>query len=65
MDKKLFEKIVGCFKTQTEAAKALGITRQAINQWQHHGVPASQALRIEKVTKGKVKVKEVLEAMER
>lgn len=50
------DQVVKHFKTQTAAAQALGVTQPTLSNWKKRGfIPAIQQLRIEKVTKGKLK----------
>jgi DNA-binding transcriptional regulator YdaS (Cro superfamily) len=50
------DQVVKHFKTQTAAAKVLGVTQPTLSNWKTRGfIPAIQQLRIEKITKGKLK----------
>lgn len=44
------------FKTQAEIARVLNITRQAVNKWPDV-VPIKQAWKLEKASKGAVKMR--------
>lgn len=44
------------YRTVGKLAKALRITRHAIYQWDHDTVPIRQAMKLEKLTKGALKV---------
>jgi GTP1/Obg family GTP-binding protein len=55
-----FEKLHGIYKTQEGIAKAFKVTRQTIGLWKRDGVPAIRAAEVEKVTKGKVTILDVI-----
>lgn len=51
------DQVISFFETQEKAAKALGITQQAVARWVASGeVPSLRQYQIEKVTNGKLKV---------
>lgn len=55
------EALLMAFGSQKAIADALGITESAVSQWFKAGkVPASRALEIVRITKGKVKLKEII-----
>jgi DNA-binding transcriptional regulator YdaS (Cro superfamily) len=47
--------VIAFYKTQTKVADVLGIWKQAVNQWGEF-VPEGKARRLEKLTRGKLKV---------
>lgn len=50
------------FGSYTGLAVALGITPQAVNEWRVSGkIPALSAIKIEKLTEGKIKALELVE----
>ena len=51
-----YDQLIKHFKTQVAAAKALKCTQPAISNWQHRGIPAMQQVKINKVTKGALKI---------
>lgn len=52
----LTQEVLDYFGSKMATARALGITRQAIQGWEYV-VPLQRAWRIEDLTKGKLKVK--------
>ena len=51
-----FEQLLKHFGTQTGIAAALGVTQPTVSNWKSRGrIPALQQLRIEHITKGKLK----------
>jgi len=44
------------FGSGAAVGRALGISRQAVDQWRHFGVPLKTQFKIERKTKGKLKV---------
>ena len=51
------KQVVEFFETQRKAAKALGVTQQAVARWVSSGeVPSIRQYQIEKITNGKLKV---------
>lgn len=51
-----FEKLIAHFGSQVLAAAALGVTQPTLSNWKKRGrIPYLQQLRIEHVTKGKLK----------
>lgn len=53
------EKAIKHFGSQSELARAVGISRQAVSKWRSEGVPLSQAIVIERVTNGRVTMKQL------
>jgi len=51
-----FAQLIKHFKTQVAVAKALGVTQPAVSNWQQRGIPAMQQVKINKVTKGALKL---------
>lgn len=47
--------VVNYFGNEVKVAKALGITKGAVNQWSDR-IPLARAYQIEKITKGALKV---------
>lgn len=57
---KTLDKLKAHFGSYSELAKALGITRQAINDWRVKGaIPSGCAIEIERLTEGKFKAIEL------
>lgn len=51
-----FDKLIKHFGSQVAAATALGVTQPTLSNWKKRGsIPHLQQLRIEHVTKGKLK----------
>jgi DNA-binding transcriptional regulator YdaS (Cro superfamily) len=59
MDKTL-ERTIEFFGSQSAVARALGLTYQAVQQWER--IPTKWALAIEEKTNGEVTAREILEA---
>ena len=56
-----FEKLIKHFGTQVAAADAIGVTQPTISNWRARGrIPHLQQLRIEHVTKGKLKAQPLM-----
>jgi len=51
-----FAQLIKHFKTPVAVAKALGVTQPAVSNWQTRGIPAMQQVKINKVTKGALKI---------
>jgi DNA-binding transcriptional regulator YdaS (Cro superfamily) len=50
------DQVIKYFGTQVEAARQLGVTQPTLSNWRSRGnIPALQQLRIEHLTKGKIK----------
>lgn len=47
-------KVLNYFPTNTAAANALGVSREAVRKWERDGVPAERVLQIAEATKWKV-----------
>lgn len=56
-----YEKLHEIYKTQEAIAKAFKLTRQGVGHWKRNGIPADRALQIQKVTKGKVTILDVIQ----
>lgn len=51
-----FDKLIAHFGSQVLAAEALGVTQPTLSNWKKRGhIPHLQQLRIEHLTKGKLK----------
>jgi DNA-binding transcriptional regulator YdaS (Cro superfamily) len=51
-----FEQLIKHFGSQVQAADAIGVTQPTLSNWKKRGnIPHLQQLRIEHVTKGKLK----------
>ena len=51
-----FDKLIAHFGSQVAAADALGVTQPTLSNWKKRGhIPYLQQLRIEHLTKGKLK----------
>ena len=51
-----FDKLIAHFGSQVAAASALGVTQPTLSNWKKRGrIPYLQQLRIEHLTKGKLK----------
>lgn len=51
-----FDKLIAHFGSQVQAATALGVTQPTLSNWKKRGhIPHLQQLRIEHLTKGKLK----------
>ena len=55
-----YEKLHEIYGTQEKIAKAFKVTRNAITIWKRTGIPAIRAAEVEKVTKGKVTILDVI-----
>lgn len=51
-----YEQLLKHFKTQVAAAKALKISQPAVSNWRERGIPAMQQVKINKITKGALKL---------
>jgi predicted transcriptional regulator len=51
-----YDQLLKHFKTQVAAAKALKISQPAVSNWKVRGIPAMQQVKINKVTKGALKI---------
>lgn len=56
-----YQKLYDLYGTMEAIAEAFGITRQGVTYWKKHGVPANQAANVQKVTKGKVTILDVIQ----
>jgi predicted transcriptional regulator len=50
-----YKQLIKHYGTQVSAAKALGVTKAAVCQWQHTGVPALRQFQVELLTGGKLR----------
>ena len=51
-----FDQLIGYFGSQVAAAGAIGVTQPTLSNWKHRGqIPQLQQLRIEHITRGKLK----------
>lgn len=57
---KQVDRLIDYFGSQKSAAEALGIVAMAVSHWRKRGVSAKQALRIEKITGGQIKAKDLV-----
>ena len=55
-----FEKLHQIYGTQEAIAKAFKVKRQTVGVWKKSGIPAKRAKQVEKVTKGKVTILDVI-----
>lgn len=55
-----FEKLHKIYKTHDAIALAFNLTRQGVGFWKRNGIPLSRAREVEKVTKGKVTIMDVI-----
>lgn len=55
----MYYKIISHFGTQANLARALGVSRVAVTQWKTDGIPANQAIEIERITGGKFKAVDI------
>ena len=55
-----FEKLHKYFGTHEKIAQAFGLKTQAMTYWKREGVPTDRAQEVEKVTKGKVTILDVI-----
>lgn len=56
-----FDSLIDHFGSQVAAADALGVTQPTLSNWKKRGqIPHIQQLRIELVTKGKLKAKPLM-----
>ena len=51
-----YDQMIRHFKTQVAAAKALKVTQPCVSNWQTRGIPAMQQVKINKITKGALKL---------
>lgn len=51
-----YDQLLKHFKTQVAAAKALKISQPAVSNWSKRGIPAMQQVKINKITKGALKL---------
>lgn len=49
------EQLIKHFGSKSELARSLNVAPQNVTRWSKLGVPASIAIKIEKITKGKIK----------
>jgi|DEB0MinimDraft_10_1074344.scaffolds.fasta_scaffold134013_1 hypothetical protein len=50
-----YKQLIRHYGTQVNAAKAIGVTKGAVCQWQHTGVPILRQYQVELLTNGKLK----------
>jgi len=55
-----FEKLHKIYGTQDAIASAFKLTRQGVGFWKRRGIPSARAAEVEKVTKGKVTILDVI-----
>lgn len=55
-----FQKLHDIYKTQDAIAKAFKVKRQTVGLWKKDGIPAIRAAQVEKITKGKVTILDVI-----
>lgn len=53
----VFNRVVRYFGSQIALAEAIGAKPQNVWHWQRRGIPAHQAAKIERVTRGKFKLR--------
>lgn len=53
-----FQQLIKHFKSQSNAARKLGVSRQAVNGWKENGIPDGQQAWIQILTSGKLKADE-------
>lgn len=59
------ERLAKKFGNPSEAARKLGVDRQSMYQWINNGyIPPQQALAVERLTDGEIKIREMLEEAE-
>lgn len=56
-----YEKLHNIYKTQEAIAAAFKLTRQGVGYWKKNGIPSDRAKEVEKVTKGKVTILDVIQ----
>jgi len=44
------------FGAQVATAKALGVSQPCVSNWQHRGIPPIQQIKINRITKGALKI---------
>jgi hypothetical protein len=55
-----FDKLHDIYKTQEAIAKAFKVKRQTIGLWKKNGIPAIRAAQVERLTKGKVSILDII-----
>lgn len=60
MNEDLINRLAQHFGSKSAMCKALGIKRQNANKWYNTGIPATQAIAIERLTQGKFKAVEII-----
>ena len=55
-----FEKLHDIYKTQDAIAKAFKVKRQTVGLWKRDGIPAIRAKEVQRITKGKVTILDVI-----
>lgn len=56
------ELIIEYFGNQSRLAEALGVTHVAVVLWKQRGLPPMQAIRIERITKGYFRARDIVGA---
>lgn len=60
------DKLIAHFQGAGNAARILKVDRQSIYQWEKKGfIPTFHALEVERVTQGKITIREILEEAEK
>lgn len=55
-----FEKAVAWAGSQADLARALGVSRQAVDWYKNHGIPIARAIQIQGLSANKVKAHELI-----
>ena len=55
-----FDKLHEIYRTHDAIAKAFKVKRQTVGVWKSKGIPSKRAAQVEKITKGRVTILDVI-----
>jgi len=55
-----YEKLEHIYGSGVKISKAFKVSRQAVDHWRSHGIPATRAKQVEEVTEGQITIIDVI-----